>query len=347
MLFTPYLLGAMELPNRVVMSPMTRSRAPGNVPNERMARYYAARATAGLIITEGTSPSPNGLGYARIPGAFSEEQAAGWKLVADAVHAAGGRIFVQLMHTGRIGHGANLPSGARLLAPSAITAPGTMWTDTQGMQPHPMPIAMSADDIATAIDEHVHAAKLLNAAGIDGVELHGANGYLIEQFLNGASNHRTDAHGDRAKFAVDVATAVAAEIGPFRVGMRISPYGVNGGLTSDELTDATYLSLATQLNNRGLAYLHVADHSSMGAPPVPAAIKRGIREAFAGAYILSGGYDRARAEADLEARHGDLVAFGRPFLANPDLVAKLRDNAPLLPADPATFFTPGDEGYLI
>ncbi len=347
MLFTPFQLGRLQLPNRVVMSPMTRSRAPGNVPGERQARYYAQRATAGLIITEGTSPSPNGLGYARIPGAYSREQAAGWKLVADAVHAAGGRIFVQLMHTGRIAHPANMPAGSRVLAPSAIAAPGQMYTDTAGMQAHPVPEAMTADDIAVAIAEHAQAAQLLVGAGIDGVELHGANGYLIEQFLNGAANHRTDAYGERTRFAVEVARAVAAEIGGDRVGMRVSPYGVNGGLTADDKTDATYLELAAQLSQLGLAYIHVANHSSMGAPPVPESIQRGIRETFRGAYILSGGYDRARAEADLEARRGDLVAFGRPFLANPDLVAKLSANAELLPANPATFFTPGDEGYLV
>ena len=347
MLFTPFKLGRLTLPNRVVMSPMTRSRAPGNLPSERTARYYAARATAGLIVTEGTSPSPNGLGYARIPGSYSKEQGAGWRLVADAVHAAGGRIFVQLMHTGRIGHADNLPSGARVLAPSAIAAPGKMFTDTAGMQEHPTPVEMTRDDIAVAIDEFATAAKVAIDAGIDGIELHGANGYLIEQFLNGASNHRSDAYGERTKFAVDVAAATAAKIGGDRTGIRLSPYGVNGGLTSDEHTDATYLALAKQLSAVGLAYVHVVDHSSMGAPAVPDAIKRGIREAFSGAYILAGGYDRARAEADLDARDGDLVAFGRPFLANPDLVGKLRDHTPLLPADPNTFFTPGDEGYLI
>lgn len=346
MLFTPFTLGRLTLPNRVVMSPMTRSRAPGNVPNAKMARYYAARASAGLLITEGTSPSPDGLGYARIPGAYSIEQGAGWKLVADAVHAAGGRIFVQLMHTGRIGHAANLPSGARVLAPSAIAAPGRMFTDSAGMQEHPTPIEMTRDDIAQAIDGFVQSAKNVIDAGIDGVELHGANGYLIEQFLNGGTNTRSDAYGERGKFALDVATAVAAKVGADRVGIRLSPYGVNGGMTNDELTAPTYLGLAKGLSAIGLAYLHVVDHSAMGAPEVPAAIKRGLRETFRGAYIMAGGYDRAKAEADLAAAHGDLVAFGRPFLANPDLVGKLRDNAPLVPADHTTFFTPGDEGYV-
>ncbi len=348
MLFTPFKLGRLTLPNRIVMAPITRSRATGNVPNEHVASYYAARASAGLLITEGTSPSPNGLGYSRIPGAYSKEQAAGWRLVTDAVHAAGGRIFVQLMHTGRIAHVDNLPKGARTLAPSAITAPGKIHTDTLGQIAHTTPEAMTAEDIAVAIDEFAHAAKLVIEAGADGVELHGANGYLIEQYLNGGANQRTDAYGQREKFAADVARAVTQTIGGDRVGMRISPYSVNGGLTSDELTDTTYLALAKELSRLGLAYIHIVDHSSMGAPKVPVGLRDGIREAFSGAYILSGGYDRARAEADLEARRGDLIAFGRPFLGNTDLVAKLEANAPLLPPpDMALWFAPGNDGYLL
>jgi len=350
MLFTPFQLGRMSLPNRIVMSPMTRSRAPGNVPTAQMARYYALRATAGLIITEGTAPSQNGLGYARIPGAFSADQTAGWRLVTDAVHAAGGRIFIQLMHTGRVGHAANLPAGARVLAPSAIAAPGQMHTDTLGMQPHPVPDAMTSDDIRTAIAEFTNAARAAIVAGADGVELHGANGYLIEQFLNTAANHRTDAYGgsvaNRIRFVVEVAEAVAGAIDRDRVGIRLSPHGVAGGMVADADTDAVYLALASELQRIGVAYIHIADHSGLGAPPVPRSLIAGLRERFAGAVILSGGYDRARAEADLAARIGDLVAFGRPFLANPNLVAKLRDNRELLAADPKTFFTPGDAGYL-
>ncbi|MFT3698356.1 MAG: alkene reductase [Kofleriaceae bacterium] len=347
MLFTPFQLGRITLPNRIVMAPMTRSRAYGNIPSADVATYYASRASAGLLITEGTSPSPNGLGYSRIPGLYNQAHTDGWKLVTDAVHAAGGRIFIQLMHTGRISHRDNLPQGARTLAPSAITAPGKIHTDTQGQVEHDTPAEMSRDDIAIAIDEFAHAAKLAIQAGADGVELHGANGYLIEQFLNGGANHRTDAWGQREKFAIDVATAVAQTIGADRTGIRISPYGVNGGLTSDELTDSTYLGLAKALSKLGLVYTHIVDHSSLGAPKLPDGIRDGIREAFTGAYILSGGYDRARAEADLEARRGDLVAFGRPFLGNVDLVAKLRAGTPLLPPpDMALWFAPGTKGYL-
>ena len=349
-LFTPFTLGSITLANRVVMAPMTRCRALGNVPNALMERYYELRASAGLIITEGTAPSVNGLGYARIPGCFTKEQAEGWRGVARAVHAKGGHIFMQLMHTGRISHPANMTKGARVVAPSALAAPGTMYTDSEGPQPYPVPEAMTEADIQAAILEFQSAAALAIEAGLDGVELHGANGYLIEQFLNLASNQRTDAWGKtvegRARFALEVAGAVVAKVGKDKVGIRLSPYGANGGLTPDAETDALYTYLVGKLSELGLAYVHVVDHSAMGAPPVKAELKAAIRKDFKGAYILSGGYDRAHAETDLSENKGDLVAFGRPFLSNPSLVQKLQDNAELIPADMSTFFTPGEKGYL-
>lgn len=348
-LFTPVQLGPLTLPNRVVMAPMTRSRALGNVPNDLMVKYYHLRAEAGLIITEGTSPSPNGLGYARVPGIYAQAQVAGWRKVTDAVHSAGGRIFVQLMHTGRVGHAANLPATARILAPSAIAAPGEMWTDSDGMRPHPVPAEMTEDDIGEAIREYVAACKNAIGAGFDGVELHGANGYLIDQFLNTASNRRSDRWGgsieNRIRFAVQVARAAAAAIGAERVGMRISPHGVFNGMAPDADMDALYLRLIVALNDIGLVHIHVVDHSSMGAPPVGDELKARLRTAFKGRYILSGGYDAARAEADLVAGKGDLVAFGRPFIANPDLVQKLKKGGELMPADPATLYTPDAKGY--
>jgi len=348
-LFTPTTLGKLQLKNRVVMAPMTRCRATGNVPNELMAKYYALRADAGLLIAEGTSPSPNGLGYARIPGLFSADQVAGWRKVTDAVHAAGGKIFVQLMHTGRVSHPANMAAEARILAPSALAAPGEMWTDSNGMQPYPVPTAMSDDDIATTIGEYATACKNAIDAGFDGVELHAANGYLIDQFLNAATNHRTDKWGgsveNRIRFAVEVAKVAAARIGAERIGMRVSPYGVVNGAVADEKMDALYLRLVGELNAVGLAYIHVVDHSSMGAPEVSPELKAKIRANFKGKYILSGGYDAARANADLDAQKGDLVAFGRPFISNPDLVAKLQSGAALTPPDMSTFYTPGEKGY--
>jgi N-ethylmaleimide reductase len=270
--------------------------------------------------------------------------------VTDAVHAAGGRIFIQLMHTGRISHATNMPAGSRVISASAIAAPGKMHTDSDGMQPHPVPDAMTIADIDGTIAELVHASRSAIEAGADGVELHGANGYLIEQFLNVASNQRTDAYGgsvtNRIRFAVEAAEAVAAAIGADRVGIRLSPYGVNGGMTPDADTDAVYTQLTRELSRIGLVYLHLVDHSAMGAPPVSADLKATLRTTFRGAFMLAGGYDRARAEADLEAKRGDLIAFGRPFLANPNLVEKLRTNRELVAIDPTTFFTPGEKGYL-
>ena len=348
-LFTPTQLGSLSLKNRIVMAPLTRSRAIGNVPNALMEQYYRLRAEAGLIITEGTSPSPNGLGYARIPGLFNDEQVLGWRRVTDGVHQAGGRIFVQLMHTGRVGHPANLPAGASVLAPSAVAAPGEMWTDAGGLQPHPVPREMSEADIAQSIAEYAAVAELALQAGFDGVELHAANGYLIDQFLKTASNQRDDRWGgavdNRIRFAVEVAKASIAAIGAERVGMRISPYGVFNGQVPDEEMDALYLRLIDELNALGLLYIHVVDHSAMGAPEVSPVLKAKIRAAFNGKYILSGGYDVARANADLDAQRGDLVAFGRPFISNPDLVAKLRSGQALVAPDSATFYTPGEKGY--
>jgi N-ethylmaleimide reductase len=349
-LFSPFQLGSLTLKNRVVMAPMTRSRSIGNVPGELVAEYYGQRAEAGLLLTEGTSPSANGLGYARIPGIFSQAQAEGWAKVAQAVHAKGSAVFVQLMHTGRVGHPANLPEGARMLAPSAVAAPGQMWTDTQGMQDHPAPEAMTEAEIEATIEEYVHASKLAVHAGLDGVELHSANGYLMDQFLNVASNQRTDAWGgsveNRARFTLEAARRTAAAIGAGRVGVRISPYGVFNGMTPDPEMDALYAHLAAELGKLGLAYIHIVDHSAMGAPPVPASIKATIRQNFGGAYILSGGYtDAARAQADLDAGLGELVAFGRPFISNPNLVTKLQAGAELRAPDFSTFYTPGEKGY--
>lgn len=348
-LFSKTSLGQLTLQNRLVMSPMTRNRATGNIPNELMAQYYAQRATAGLIITEGTSPSPNGLGYPRIPGIFSAAQVAGWQRITDAVHAQGARIFMQLMHTGRIGHALNLPAGARVLAPSAVRAAGEMYTDAEGMKPNAMPQEMSAADIKAAIGEFAQAAQNAVAAGCDGVELHAANGYLLEQFIRPNSNQRTDHYGgsieNRARFVLEVAEAVIVAIGKDRVGIRLSPFGVFNDMPLYDAMEADYIWLAQQLDMRGLVYVHLVDHSAMGAPPVPDSIKAAFRSVFKGALILSGGYDAVRAESDLAAGKCDLVAVGRPFLANPDLVARWKAGAALNTPDQGTFYTPGAKGY--
>lgn len=349
LLFSPTKLGPLTLQNRLVMSPLTRNRATGNVPNELMVEYYTQRASAGLIITEGTSPSPNGVGYPRIPGIFSPAQVAGWKRVTEAVHARGAKIFVQLMHTGRIGHPNNLPAGAVVLAPSAVAAAGEIYTDAEGMKPHPVPKAMTEADIKTAIGEYAQAAKNAVAAGFEGIELHGANGYLLEQFIRPTSNRRTDAYGggieNRARFVLEVAQAAIAAIGKDKVGIRLSPYGAFNDMPAYPEMDADYTYLARQLNALGLLYIHIVDHSSMGAPKVPDSIKAMFRKEFKGALILSGGYDLARAEADLAAGKADLIAVGRPILANPDLIARWKAGVALNAPDASTFYTPGPKGY--
>ena len=348
-LFHSYKLGPITLTSRIVMAPMTRSRSIENVPGDIVAKYYAQRASAGLIITEGTSPSPNGLGYARIPGMFSDAQVAGWKKVTHAVHEKGGHIFVQLMHTGRVSHPLNLPEGARVLGPSPLAAPGEMYTDQKGPQPYPVPEEMTEVDIEVAIAEYASAAKHAIAAGFDGVELHGANGYLIEQFLNTGANQRMDQYGasveDRCRFALAVVDRVTQAIGKERVGIRLSPYGVFNGTVADPETDALYRYLALKLDERKIAYIHLVDHSSMGAPKPNPELIADFRKIFKGTLIHSGGYDEKRAEADLEASGADLIAFGRPFIANPNLPAKLKSGAKLHEADQATFYTPGEKGY--
>ncbi len=349
-LFSPYKMGSRTLKNRVVLAPMTRCRSDNGVPTEVMPTYYQQRSEAGLLVTEGTAPSPNGLGYARIPGLYNQLQVEAWKKVTAAVHLKGSAIFVQLMHVGRVGHPANLPAGAVLLAPSAVAAPGQMYTDSQGMQNHPVPLAMSELQIEAAIQEYVTSAQLAIEAGFDGVELHGANGYLIDQFLNTASNKRTDGWGgsvdNRIRFAVEVTRRVVSQIGAERVGLRLSPYGVFNGTVSDAEMDDVYLRLTAQLSSIGLAYVHVLDHSSMGAPKPKESLIRQMRANFKGTFILCGGYDAERATADVLENRGDLIAFGKPFVANPQLVTKLKSGAPLVAPNPATFYTPGPEGYI-
>jgi N-ethylmaleimide reductase len=349
-LFTPVKVGAIEVKNRIAMSPMTRCRAIGNVPNDLMATYYGQRAGAGLIITEGTSPSPNGLGYARIPGIFNKEQVEGWKKTTSAVHEKGGKIFIQLMHTGRISHPLNLPEGAQVLAPSAVKPAGQMWTDAQQMQEFPTPKAMTAEELQSTKAEFVTASKNAIEAGFDGVELHGANGYLLEQFLSPVSNIRTDNYGgsieNRCRFVIETVTEVAAAIGKEKTGIRLSPYGVASDMPHYPEIDATYKYLAEQLNNIGIAYVHVVDHSALGAPAVPLVIKQLLRSTFKNTFILAGGHDKEKAEAELQSGLCDLAGFGRPFINNPDLVERLKNNQPLAPdLHMDLFYTADGKGY--
>ena len=349
-LFAPVKVGSIQLKNSIVMAPMTRCRAIGNIPNDLMKNYYEQRATAGLIITEGTAPSPNGLGYARIPGIFNKEQVEGWKKITSAVHNKGGKIIVQLMHTGRISHILNMPQGAKIIAPSALKAAGQMHTDAKQLQDFPIPIEMSIEDIASTKQEYVSAAKNAIEAGFDGVELHGANGYLLEQFLSPVSNIRKDTYGgsieNRCRFVLEVATEVAEIIGKDKTGIRLSPYGIASDMPHYPEIDATYKYLSDQLNKIGIAFIHLVDHSAMGAPAVPIEIKKTISYNFKNTIIHCGGFDKPKAEAEIETGLADLIAFGRPFINNPDLVERFQNDWALskeLYMD--LFYTADKKGY--
>ena len=349
-LFEPYRMGNITLSNRLVMNPMTRCRADATgTPQDPMAEYYGQRATAGLIVTEGIAPSANGKGYARIPGLWSDEQVQAWKPVVNAVHAKGGKIFAQLMHTGRVSHPANMAAEAKIVAPSALALAEKMYTDSLGMQDYPVPQAMLEADIAQAKAEFVQAAKNAIAAGFDGVELHAANGYLLEQFLSPTTNQRTDAWGGsvdkRIRFVAEVACETAAAIGGDKLGIRLSPYGANGGMSAYPELEETYLKLLSILAGAGLAYVHVADHAAMGAPVVPIAFKQALRKAWPRTFFIGGSFDQASGQQAVNDGLVDLIGLGRAFLANPDLVQRMQKGQALAAADMGTFFTPGAKGY--
>lgn len=341
-LLTPVRIGRIELPNRLVMAPMTRSRADDSgVPGDLVATYYAQRAGAGLIITEGTFPTAMGKGYVRTPGIETEAQVAAWRRVTKAVHARGGRIFMQLMHCGRISHPSLLPAGALPVAPSAIRPAGQAWTDN-GQQDFVTPRALSVAEIADVVGSYRAATRGALAAGFDGVELHAASGYLPEQFLSSGSNQRQDEYGgslvNRARFVLEVLAAMVAETGGDRVGIKISPE-MNYNDISDAAPQETYRHLVEQLNAFNLAYLHVA---LFGAKINYHAL---LRPRFDGTYLVGGGLDQTAAEALLESGRADAAVFGSAFLANPDLPERVREGAALNAPDKATFFTPGEQGY--
>lgn len=341
-LFTPVRVGRLTLQNRLIMAPMTRSRSSDDgVPSDLVATYYSQRASAGLIITEGVFPSAMGKGYVRTPGIETDAQVAAWKKVTEAVHAKGGRIFMQLMHCGRISHPSLLPNDAQPVAPSAIKPAGQTWT-ASGLQDFVTPREVSLDEIAGVIDDYRLATRRALAAGFDGVELHTASGYLPEQFLSSGSNQRQDQYGgsveNRARFVLEVLAAMVAEAGGDRVGIKISPeMGFN------DITDAnpqeTYTYLVEQLRGLELAYLHVA---LFGAKADYHAL---LRPLFKGAYLIGGGLDQTGAEAVLADGRADGTVFGGAFLANPDLPERFRQGAPLNAPDKNTFYSPGAEGY--
>lgn len=347
-LFSAVSKHGIEFNNAIVMAPMTRSRAIGSIPNQLMAEYYTQRVTAGLIVTEGTAPSPNGLGYARIPGIFNKEQVDGWRAVTRAVHNKGGKIFLQLMHVGRVAHSANMPEGARILAPSAIGANGDMWTDSLGMQKDEEPEAMTLADIKNTIEEFARAAKNAIEAGFDGIELHGANGYLPEQFLNPHTNQRNDNYGrtveNRSRFVVEVTRAVVQAIGKEKVGLRISPYSNFNHMPAYEETFETYNYLTAELSKLDILYLHVVDYAARASEEGQRLLSA-IRKNFNNLLILNGGYTKERAEKALRHDGADMISFGSSFLANPDLPYRLQHGLALNNPDAATFYTPEALGY--
>ncbi len=356
-LFDPVQAGDLRLANRIVMAPLTRNRSPGAVPPPLVATYYAQRASAGLLITEATAISHQAQGYADVPGLWSDEQVAAWKRVTDAVHAAGGRIVTQLWHVGRVSHVALQPGGAAPVAPSAITANTKTYLIEDGVGrfvPTSQPRALALEELPGIVADYRRAARNAIAAGFDGIEIHGANGYLLDQFLKTGTNHRSDAYGgsieNRARLLLEVMQAVVEAIGAGRVGLRLSPV-----TPANDVVDADPQPLFTHvvraLGPMGLAYLHLIEGSTGGPREVDgrpfdyAALRQAWRDAGGtGAWMVNNGYDRALAEQALQ-QGADLVAFGRPFISNPDLVERLRVGAALNTPDRATFYGGTEKGY--
>lgn len=349
-LFQPGRIGDIEIANRVVMAPLTRCRADeaaGDIPGSALnVEYYRQRSNAGLIISEGTQVSPLGKGYMATPGIYSEAQVEGWKPITQAVHAAGSKIVAQIWHVGRITH-PDLTGGAQPVAPSAI-APQVVAYTRNGKVEAPVPHALTLDEIAEVVAQFRRAAANAIRAGFDGVEIHGANGYLVDQFLRDGANQRTDAYGgsieNRCRFALEVVDAVVAEIGAGRVGIRLSPVTPANDL-SDSHPQALFGHLVEQLDQRGIAFLHVVEGATGGPRDLPGFDYAGARQAFKGTYIANNGYDRQMAIDAVESGRADAVAFGRQYIANPDLVQRLKQGAALNQPDPQTFYTPGPVGY--
>ncbi|WP_428233142.1 alkene reductase [Flavobacterium sp.] len=360
MLFTKYKLGNLTLNNRVVMPPMTRSRAGANeVATTLMAEYYGQRASAGLIISEGTQISRQGQGYAWTPGIYTQEQIQGWKKVTRSVHEKGGLIFAQLWHVGRVSHTSLQENGSSPVSPSPILADGVkVFLDLENKGPengvgemvqHSMPRELTISEIKAIIEDFAQAAKNAIEAGFDGVELHGANGYLIEQFIDSQTNHRTDQYGgsveNRLRFLREVVSAVAEAIGKDRVGVRQAPLTTLMG-AQDDTPEITYIEAAKVLNEIGIAYIHIAEADWDNAPVMAVEFKEAYRKAFNGTLIYTGKYTKERAEEALKKGWTDLVSFGRPFIANPDLPYRLEHDLPLNEPDRTKFFGGGTQGYI-
>jgi len=351
-LLQPLELGRLRVPHRVLMAPLTRSRArqPGDVPWELNVRYYRQRASAGLILSEATQVSPQGKGYAFTPGIYSDEQVEGWTEVLDAVHGEGGRIFAQLWHVGRISHPDLQPNGEQPVAPSAIRPEAqTYISDNSGMIDIPEPRALETEEIPGIVTQYRHAAECAKRAGFDGVELHSANGYLIDQFLRDGTNQRTDAYGgsieNRMRFPLSVVDALVEVWGADRVGVRISPTGAFNDMRDSD-PKGHFTAYARELDKRGLAFLEVVEQFETGSvPDEQAEVSKALRDAFGGVLILNGGYTAERARDAIASGRADAITFGRLFIANPDLPERFRKNAALNEPDPKTFYGGDEKGY--
>lgn len=350
-LFSPTRIGAIDVANRIAMAPLTRSRADmQGVHSELAIDYYRQRVSAGLIISEATNISREGRGYAFTPGLYTEEHVAAWRKITDAVHAAGGKIVNQLWHVGRVSHSSLQENGAAPVAPSAIQAGELVFLESQTQARPSMPRALETEEIPRLLEDYRHAARLAKEAGFDGVEVHSANGYLLEQFVRDSTNHRTDQYGgsleNRVRFPVEVVTAVADIWGADRVGVRLSPLTRSAGdIPLDSDPERTYLYYAEQLGKLGLAYLHCVEGQTRGSNAASEFDFKKLHAAFGGHYIANNSYQRQMAMDAVASGHADMVAFGRPFIANPDLVERLRLDAPWAEADRNTFYGGGAEGY--
>jgi N-ethylmaleimide reductase len=347
-LFSPVKLGSMQLSNRIVMAPLTRNRAGEHgVPQPLNVTYYEQRASAGLIVTEATPISAMAHGYPALPGIYTEAQVAGWKKITDAVHAKGGKIVIQLWHVGRISHPTLLPDGALPVAPSAIKPAGKAFT-YQGLVDYVEPRALDANELSSIVADYVHATKSALAAGFDGVEIHAANGYLLDQFLRDGTNQRTDQYGgsfeNRARFLLEVTKAVVDVAGSDKVGVRISPVNPFNDM-KDSNPQALFNFVTESLNQFNLAYLHVVEGGIHGGGIADPFDFDALRKLFKGPYMANLAYDKARGNAVVASGHADVVAYGVPFIANPDLVERFRTDAPLNEADSSTFYGGTEKGY--
>lgn len=349
-LLTPLITGTLDLPNRVVMAPMNRRRALNGIPGGSAPLYFGQRAGAGLIITDNTAVGPNGIGYMGTPGIYNQAQIDGWKRVTDEVHARGGRIFMQLVHAGRIGHYLNNEGQIPLIAPSAIAAEGPIRTPGEIHLPNSEPVEASASDVRRLIAEHIQGATNAIEAGFDGVEIHGAHGFLPEQFMHPYTNRRTDAYGGsivaRSRFLLEIMEGTVAAIGKERTGIRLSPFVKLNDLPGYAEEAETHHYIVDALQEMGVLYIHLSDQGPVGRGKIPEAYIRDLRRRYNGLVVLAGGYGAETAEAALQSGLADLIAFGKPYIANPDLTERFRLGIPLAAGDPDTYYQGGDAGYV-